>query len=116
LEQLSDENTNCPFNAMKAKLNEVALPQDIKRGRIDLTARREAVGLTSPMSQQEKEIVEARLKTAITDAVCGQELLRAHEASLKEKLQELKRNRKALDFASKNEASQGNHGGDKATT
>jgi hypothetical protein len=101
---------------MKPKMNEIALPEEVKRGRIDLTARREAVGLTSPMSPTEKSILEKSVSTAINEALGGEALLKAHESTLKQTLQELKRNRKTLHVAAKTLASQGNGGGGQTTT
>ena len=101
---------------MKSKVNEISLPTEVKHGRIDLTESRNAAELPS-MTAKEKAILEDGLASAIKDAVSTDAQIKAHEAALKEKLQELKRNRKALSGAkAKDSATDKNQGNAKAAT
>jgi len=101
---------------MKAKINEISLPAEVKHGRLDLTARREKAELNGPMTSKEKTIIEARIKAAIDEAVSPEALLRIYEDSLAERLQELKRNRHELKLAAKRATSQSSLKGGNAAT
>jgi hypothetical protein len=68
------------------------------------------------MTPKEKEILEANVTTALNEVVGSVALIKAHEVSLMETLQELKRNRHKSKLAAKHAASQSSpKGGDAAT-
>ena len=89
---------------MKAKKDEVQLPNQVKRGRIDLTERRVALKLVGPMSEGEKSLLEKCVRAAIDDALSDGALLRAHEEDLRGTLDKLKESRKTLAETAKVEA------------